>query len=222
MRIKNKYNLFLVEDCAQSHGASYKNQMTGTFGDIGCFSFYPTKNLGAYGDGGCITTNNYEIANKIKLLRNYGSSKKYFNEIQGFNSRLDELQAGLLNIKLSKYNILLTNRLKIANYYLKNIKNPLLLLPKIQDHSIHVFHLFVIQSESRDKLQAYLESFGIGTIIHYPIPPHLSSAYKELGYTIGSFPITEKFSKTILSLPLFDFMTIREAKYIVKVLNSFE
>lgn len=221
IELKNKYNLYLIEDCAQSHGAKYNNEMTGSFGDIGCFSFYPTKNLGAYGDGGCITTNNEAIANKIKLLRNYGSSKKYFNEIQGLNTRLDELQAGLLNVKFKLYPKLLNNRIKIANYYLKNINNPQIKLPNIQPNSNHVFHLFVIKSNKRDDLQKYLNSTGIGTLIHYPIPSHLSVAYKGLGYKKGDFPITEDLANTILSLPLFDFMKLSEAKYIVKVLNNF-
>ena len=220
--LKKKFNLYLIEDCAQSHGATYKEKMTGTFGDIGCFSFYPTKNLGAYGDGGCITTNNVEIATKIKLLRNYGSSKKYHNEIQGLNTRLDELQAGFLNLKLSLYTKLLNNRIKIANYYLKNIKNKLIGLPKLQEYSNHVFHLFVIQTNNRDQFQKYLEQNGIGTVIHYPIPPHLSLAYKNLGYKRGDFPITENQSKTVLSLPLYDYMKISEAKYVVKIINNYK
>jgi dTDP-4-amino-4,6-dideoxygalactose transaminase len=221
LELKTKYKLYLIEDCAQSHGATYRGKMTGTFGDIGCFSFYPTKNIGAYGDGGCVTTDNKTIANQIKLLRNYGSSKKYINDIQGLNTRLDELQAGMLNLKLSMYPKLLLNRIKIANYYLKNIKNIHLRLPKIQDHSNHVFHLFVIQTGKRDEFQKYLENNNIGTVIHYPIPPHLSLAYKDLGYKKGDFPITENQAQTLLSLPLFDFMKISEAEYVVKVINNY-
>jgi len=221
MELKTKYNLFLIEDCAQSHGATYRGKMTGTFGDISCFSFYPTKNIGAYGDAGCITTDNPELANQIKLLRNYGSSKKYYNDIQGLNTRLDELQAGLLNLKLNMYPNLLINRIKIANYYLKNIRSNLIRLLKIQDHSNHVFHLFVIRTENRDHFQNYLEQNGVGTVIHYPIPPHLSLAYKNLRYKKGDFPITENQARTVLSLPLYDYMKISEAEYVVKVINNY-
>ncbi len=222
IEIKRKYKLYLIEDCAQSHGATYKGKLTGTFGDIGCFSFYPTKNIGAYGDGGCITTNNIELANKIKLLRNYGSSKKYYNDIQGLNTRLDELQAGFLNLKLNLYPQLLANRIKIATYYLDNITNRLIKLPRIQEYSNHVFHLFVIQTKNRDQFQKYLEQNGIGTVIHYPIPPHLSLAYKNLGYIQGDFPITENQSKTVLSLPLYDYMKLSEAKYVIKIINNYK
>lgn len=221
LELKSKYSLFIVEDCAQSHGAKFKGKMTGSFGDIGCFSFYPTKNLGAYGDGGCITTNSELIANKIKLLRNYGSSKKYYNEIKGYNTRLDELQATFLNVKIKLYRKLLTNRIKLANLYLTKISNPLIKLPKIEENSDHVFHLFVIQTEYRDLLQNFLENHGINSVIHYPIPPHLSGAYKELGFKKGSFLITETQADSVLSLPLYDYMTSREANYVIKILNSF-
>jgi dTDP-4-amino-4,6-dideoxygalactose transaminase len=221
IEIKNKYNLFLVEDCAQSHGAKYRGQMTGTFGDIGCFSFYPTKNLGAYGDGGCIVTNNIQLDKKIRLLRSYGSEKKYIHDIKGLNTRLDELQAGLLNVKLKLYPSLLKNRIKITNYYLKFLKNSLIHLPKLDTNSNHVFHLFVIKTNYRDLLIQFLNKHKISTSIHYPIPPHLSGAFFELGFKEGSFPITENQAKTILSLPLYDYMKISEAKYVVKVINNF-
>jgi dTDP-4-amino-4,6-dideoxygalactose transaminase len=222
IQVKNKYHLYLIEDCAQSHGASYQGKMTGTFGDIGCFSFYPTKNIGAYGDGGCITTDNQEISHKIRLLRNYGSSKKYHNDIQGLNTRLDELQAGFLNLKLKLYPMLLKKRIRIANYYLQNIKNPLIQIPKIQKGSNHVFHLFVIRIQQRDQFQNFLQNNGIGTVIHYPIPPHLSQAYKNLDYGKSSFPITEKQAETILSLPLYDYMKLNEVRYVVNIINSYK
>ena len=174
--IAAKYNLYLLEDCAQSHGAKFEGKTTGTFGDIGCFSFYPTKNLGAFGDGGAIVTNNEKIADKIRMLRNYGSRRKYYNEIEGVNSRLDEMQAALLNVKLSHYIELRSEREKIAQKYLNEIKNPKIILPKIRKGAEHVWHLFVVQTENRDKLQNYLNENGIGTQIHYPIPPHLSEA----------------------------------------------
>jgi dTDP-4-amino-4,6-dideoxygalactose transaminase len=222
LEIKNKYNLFLIEDCAQSHGAKYKEIMTGNFGDIACFSFYPTKNLGAFGDGGCVTTNNKELYNQIRFLRSYGSEKKYFHEIKGYNSRLDELQAGLLNVKLKLYPKLLNNRVRIANYYLDRINNPLIVLPKLNIDSWHVFHLFVIKTDYRDQLSLFLKNRDILTSIHYPIPPHLSGAYKDLDFKVGSFPITENQSKTILSLPLFDYMTQSEAKRVVNAVNDFK
>jgi dTDP-4-amino-4,6-dideoxygalactose transaminase len=222
VEIKNKYNLFLIEDCAQSHGAKYNGQMTGTFGDIGCFSFYPTKNLGAYGDGGCIVTNNIQLNKKIKLLRNYGSEKKYIHDIKGLNTRLDELQAGLLNVKLKLYPSLLKNRINISNYYLKFINNPLIQLPKLDANSNHVFHLFVIKTSYRESLIKFLNEYKISTSIHYPVPPHLSGAFSELGLLEGSFPITENQAKTVLSLPLFDYMTIKEVSKVVKILNMFK
>jgi len=221
-RIATKYNLYLLEDCAQSHGAKFENQTTGTFGDIGCFSFYPTKNLGAFGDGGAIVTDNKEIAEKVKMLRNYGSQKKYYNEIEGVNSRLDEMQAAFLNVKLSHYEELRIEREKIALRYLNEINNPKVILPKIREGAEHVWHLFVVQTEERDKLQSYLQKNGIGTQIHYPIPPHLSEAYKRLGYKKGDFPITEEMANKVLSLPIYDGMTDEEADYVIRVINSYK
>ena len=221
LEIAKKYNLFVVEDCAQSHGSKFDNQVSGTFGDIGCFSFYPTKNIGAFGDAGAITTNSIDIYEKVKMLRNYGSKIKYHNEIQGINSRLDEIQAAILNVKLSRYNDLLNEREVIVNYYKKNINNTYILLPQIRTKATSVYHLFVIQSKLRDKLHDYLLEHSIGTQIHYPIPPHLSSAYKELMYKKGDFPITEKYANQVLSLPLYDGMTLEEAKYVVEVINGF-
>jgi dTDP-4-amino-4,6-dideoxygalactose transaminase len=220
--IATKYNLYLLEDCAQSHGAKFEGRTTGTFGNIGCFSFYPTKNLGAFGDGGAIVTDDEEIANKMRMLRNYGSKKKYYNEIEGVNSRLDEVQAALLNVKLSHYDELRTAREKIAQKYLKEIKNPKIILPKIREGAEHVWHLFVVQTDNRDKFQNYLSEHGIGTQIHYPIPPHLSGAYKYLGYKKGDFPITEKQADSVLSLPIYDGMTNEEAEYVIKVINEYK
>ena len=220
--IAAKYNLYLLEDCAQSHGAKFEGKTTGTFGDIGCFSFYPTKNLGAFGDGGAIVTNNEKIADKIRMLRNYGSRRKYYNEIEGVNSRLDEMQAALLNVKLSHYIELRSEREKIAQKYLNEIKNPKIILPKIRKGAEHVWHLFVVQTENRDKLQNYLNENGIGTQIHYPIPPHLSEAYKYLGYKKGDFPITEKQANSVLSLPIYDGITNEEAEYVIKAINDYK
>ena len=220
--IADKNDLYLIEDCAQSHGAKFEGKTTGTYGDIGCFSFYPTKNLGAFGDGGAIVTDNEKIADKIRMLRNYGSRRKYYNEIEGVNSRLDEMQAALLNVKLSHYRELRSEREKIAQKYLNEIRNPKIILPKIRKGAEHVWHLFVVQTGNRDKLQNYLNENGIGTQIHYPIPPHLSEAYKYLGYKKGDFPITEKQANTVLSLPIYDGMTNEEAEYVIKVINDYK
>lgn len=218
----NKYNLKLVEDCAQAHGAEYKGKKVGSFGDIGCFSFYPGKNLGCFGDGGAITTNSKEIYDRIKMLRSYGSEKKYHHIEVGYNSRLDELQAGLLRIKLSHLNDLTKEREKIATRYLNEIKNPLIQLPKTADNCSHVWHLFVVKTENRDKFQQYLENNGIGTVIHYPIPPHLSVAYKYLDYKEGDFPITEKYAEQVLSLPIFNEMTDEEINYVIEIINNYK
>lgn len=222
MDIAKKYNLYVVEDCAQSHGSLFNEKMTGTFGDIACFSFYPGKNLGCFGDGGAITTNRKDLYMKIKTLRNYGSSKKYYNDEVGYNARLDELQAGLLRIKLSYLNELTSEREKIANKYLKEIRNFKIELPKIRKGATSVWHLFVVKTEERDRLQKYLEEHGIGTVIHYPIPPHLSKAYEYLGYKKGDFPITEKYAQTVLSLPLYNGMTEEEQDYVIEVINKYE
>ena len=216
-----KYNLRLVEDCAQSHGACYDGQMTGTFGDIGCFSFYPSKNLGAFGDAGAIVTDDEEIAKAMRVYRNYGSEKRYYNMVVGANSRLDELQAGLLRVKLSHLNELTEERGQLDETYLKNIKNEKIILPKVREKCSHVWHQFVIRCEKRDELIQYLEEKGIGTIIHYPIPPHLSEAYKYLGFQKGDYPKTEEYADTILSLPMYNGMTNDEIQRVIRVLNEF-
>ncbi|WP_407535975.1 DegT/DnrJ/EryC1/StrS family aminotransferase [Cetobacterium somerae] len=221
MGIAKKYNLYIVEDCAQSHGANFNGKRTGTFG-IGCFSFYPSKNLGCFGDGGAITTNDEKLDRDFRVLRNYGSEKRYYNEVVGYNSRLDELQAGLLRVKLSHLNELTEEREKIANRYLSEIKNLKIELPKVRKGATSVWHLFVVKTDERDKLQKYLESNGIGTVIHYPIPPHLSKAYEYLGYKAGDFPITERYAETVLSLPLYNGMTEEEQNYVIEIINQYE
>lgn len=216
-----KYNLRLVEDCAQSHGACYEDRMTGTFGDIGCFSFYPSKNLGAFGDAGAIVTNNEEIAKSMRVYRNYGSEKRYYNMVVGANSRLDELQAGLLRVRLKHLRELTEERVRIANTYLDRIKNDKLILPAIRENCSHVWHQFAIRCSRRDELMRYLEQRGIGTIIHYPIPPHLSEAYGYLGYEKGDYPITESYAETVLSLPMYNGMTEDEIERVIQALNEF-
>ena len=221
LKICQKYNLKLVEDCAQAHGAMFDRQQIGTFG-IGCFSFYPSKNLGCFGDGGAISTNDEKLNRDFKVLRNYGSQKRYYNEVIGYNSRLDELQAGLLRVKLQHLPELLEERKKIAEKYLCEIKNPLIKLPKVDKDCTHVWHLFVVQVEEREKFQNYLNENKIGSVIHYPIPPHLSEAYEYLGYKKGDFPITEKYAETVLSLPLYNGMTDEEIDYVIGKINSYK
>lgn len=219
--IARKHNLRLVEDCAQSHGATYQGQVTGSFGDIGCFSFYPSKNLGAFGDGGAITTNSAELNQAFRMYRFYGSEKRYYNKVVGTNSRLDELQAGLLNIKLRYLDQLNADRNRVCMTYLNKISNPVIHLPKLRDHSTTVWHQFVITTAYRDELKNYLEAAGIGSIIHYPIPPHLSEAYAYLNIGRGSLPITEKLADQVLSLPLFYGMTDGEIDTVVAAVNAF-
>lgn len=222
LELCKKYNLKLVEDCAQAHGAEFNGQKVGSFGDIGCFSFYPGKNLGCFGDGGAITTNNEEIYKRIKMLRSYGSEKKYHHVEVGYNARLDELQAGLLRIKLSHLSELTKEREDIVKRYLTEIKNPLIQLPKVRENCTHVWHLFVVKVEDRDKFQKYLEENGIGTVIHYPIPPHLSEAYRDLGYKVGDYPITEDYANTVISLPLYNGMIKEEIDYVIEKINEYK
>ena len=217
-----KYNLRLVEDCAQSHGAKFNGQMTGTFGDIGCFSFYPSKNLGAFGDAGAIVTNDEAIAKDMKVYRNYGSEKRYYNKVVGANSRLDELQAGLLRVRLSHIEELTKEREYLGDTYSKGINNELLLLPKVRENATTVWHQFVVRCKKRDELIEYLKEREIGTIIHYPIPPHLSEAYKYLGHKEGDYPITEEYAKTVLSIPMFNGMLPEEQQAVIDALNAFK
>lgn len=221
MEISKKYNLKVIEDCAQSHGAEYKGKKTGTFGDISCFSFYPTKNLGAFGDGGGIATDSEVIYNKIKILRNYGSDRKYHNQMVGYNSRLDEIQAGLLRVKLSHLEELICRRAEIAKKYMYNIKNERLELPFVRDNVRPVWHQFVIRISERQKFMTYLEKNGISTIIHYPVPPHLSEAYSYLGGKKGDLPITDKYADEVLSLPMYDGISDEEAEEVIKVINAY-
>lgn len=219
--ITNKADIPLIEDCAQSHGATFAGRMTGTFGSIGCFSFYPTKNLGAFGDAGAVVTDDPTLAEKIKTLRNYGSRVKYHNEMEGVNSRLDEVQAALLRVRLTHLEEILLEREEIAGRYLEGIVNPLVTLPKIRPGSRHTWHQFVIQCDERDRLQTWLEEQGVQTQIHYPIPPHLSEAYASLGFSMGSFPITEKLAEYALSLPAFNGISKEEIAFVVKAVNGF-
>lgn len=217
--LAKKYNLKIIEDSAQAHGAIYQGKKVGNLGDIGCFSFYPGKNLGALGDGGSITTNDEEVAIKIRAIANYGSLIKYENIYKGLNSRLDEIQAAILDLKLQFLDADNQQRREVAKIYRENIKNEKIVLPKPYKEESHVWHLFVIRTKDRDKLQEYLKIKGIQTLIHYPIPPHKQNAYKE--WNNLSFPITEKIHKEVLSLPISPVMNKEEAFYIAQILNEF-
>ncbi|MCM1027003.1 MAG: DegT/DnrJ/EryC1/StrS family aminotransferase [Roseburia sp.] len=222
MRIANRYNLRVVEDCAQSHGAKFNGRMTGTFGDIGCFSFYPSKNLGAFGDAGAIVTDDDKIAEDVRVFRNYGSEKRYYNKVVGANSRLDELQAGLLRVRLGHMQELEEQKREICERYLRELDGEKFGLPGIREGATHIWHQFVVRSDRRDELAEYLKDKGIGTIIHYPIPPHLSEAYSYLGFTEGFLPITERYAKSVLSIPLFYGMTKDEQDYVIHWMNRFQ
>ena len=219
--ICRRHGLKLVEDCAQSHGAGFRGRMSGTFGDIGCFSFYPSKNIGAFGDAGCIVTDDEGLAGRIRVLRNYGSEKRYHNEVVGMNSRLDEIQAGLLRVRLKHAKELNSEKQALAERYDREIDNPLLILPKKREGCDHIYHQYVIRCKKRDELRKYLEEQGIMTIIHYPIPPHLSEAYGYLGYGKGSFPVTESYADTVLSIPMYNGLTDEEQSRVIDCLNRF-
>ncbi len=220
-RIAKAHGLRLVEDCAQSHGAKFSGTMTGAFGDAGCFSFYPTKNLGAFGDAGAVVTDDEELAGTLRMLRNYGSEKKYHNKILGVNSRLDELQAALLRTKLGHLADLIAERKRIAAAYLSGIQNPAIRLPKQRENANHVWHQFVIETEDRDSFQQYLAGHGIQTVIHYPIPPHLAECYHYLGHKEGDYPVAERMAKSVLSLPMFNGMKEEEVQYVIETVNGY-
>ncbi len=214
-----KYNLKLLEDNAQAHGCLYNGHRTGSLGDAAAHSFYPGKNLGALGDAGAVTTNDKDLAETIRALANYGSSKKYVFKYIGRNSRLDEIQAAVLDIKLKHLDEDNVLRKKVAKYYIENIKHPDIILPKVENWDRHVFHIFPIRCNRRDELQNYLSANGIQTIIHYPIPPHKQECYKE--WNNLSFPITEQIHNEELSLPMSPVMTIREIEEVVSRINEF-
>lgn len=222
MALCKKYHLRLVEDCAQAHGATFQGKQIGTFGDVGCFSFYPSKNLGAFGDAGAIVTNDDQIAEDFRVFRNYGSEKRYYNKVVGTNSRLDELQAGLLRVRLAHLGELAEEKRRICERYLRELKHEEIALPKIREGATHIWHQFVIRSARRDELLRYLDENGIGTIIHYPIPPHLSEAYRYLGMKEGDLPITEEYAKTVLSIPLYNGMTKEEQDHVIETINAFK
>lgn len=221
MEIAKKHNLFVVEDCAQAHGATYKGKKIGSFGDAAGFSFYPGKNLGALGDAGAVVTDNKELADKVRALGNYGSDYKYHHIYKGNNSRLDELQAAFLSVKLSILDKMNEERRRIANRYLKGIKNPAIILPFVPDYAVPVWHIFGVRCERRDELEKYLNDNGIGTNKHYPIPMHLQECYKDLGYKKEDLPIAEEISETELSLPMYYGMEDAQINFVIETINSF-
>lgn len=219
--ICKKHDLKLVEDCAQSHGATFDGKTTGTFGDIACFSFYPSKNLGAFGDGGAIVTDDEKLAEFIKIFRNYGSQKRYYNMLVGANSRLDEIQAGFLRVKLKYLDDMTKEKREFSQRYLNELRNDKIELPRIREKATHIWHQFVIKTPYRDELMDYLNDRNIGTIIHYPIPPHLSEAYSYLNVKKGDLPITEEYANSVLSIPLYNGMTKEEQDYVIDAINAF-
>jgi len=220
-KIAKKYDLKVVEDAAQAHGALYKSEKAGSLGDAAGFSFYPTKNLGALGDAGAVTTNDKKLAEKIRTLRNYGSHKRYYNKYKGFNSRLDEMQAAVLRVKLKYLDEWNNERKEMANIYLDNINNEDIILPYVPDWADPVWHLFVVKSNERDELQNYLLENNIKTKIHYPVPLHLQEAYKNICYSKGDLKESEKLAGEILSFPFWIGMSRKDIEYICKTVEEF-
>jgi dTDP-4-amino-4,6-dideoxygalactose transaminase len=222
LEIAAKHGLKVVEDAAQVHGATYKGRLAGSLCDAAGWSFYPGKNLGAMGDAGAITTNDAELADRIRVLRNYGSRVKYYNEIKGYNSRLDSLHAAFLRVKLPYLNDWNQRRKSVASFYLNELSGlPGLILPIIPEGMDPSWHLFVVRHTNRDQLQKHLAEAGIGTLIHYPVPPHLSDAYAEMGMKLGDFPLTEEIANTILSLPIGPHISLDDAEYITSKIREF-
>lgn len=217
--LAKKYNLKVIEDSAQAHGAFYQGRRTGNLGDVAAFSFYPGKNLGAMGDAGGITTNDKELYEKVKAIANYGSDYKYHHIYKGVNSRLDEIQAAVLDVKLKHLDADNERRREIAKYYRENIKNSKIILPQTYDENAHVWHVFVVRCNDRDALQKHLEANGIQTNIHYPTPPHKQGCYSE--YKNLSLPVTEKIHNEVMSLPISPVMSDEEVKKVVEVVNAF-
>ena len=219
--IAKKHNLIVLEDAAQAHGALYKGQRAGSLGDAAAFSFYPGKNLGALGDGGAITTNNEEVATKVRALCCYGSDYKYHHIYKGVNSRLDEIQAGFLRIKLKSLDRMNDNRRQIAKRYLSEIHNPRIVLPVVNKNNEHIWHIFAVRCEQRDELEKYLNENGVGTNKHYPTPMHLQGAYADLKMKKGDLPLAEEISAHELSIPMYYGMSDEDITYVIDLLNKF-
>jgi len=221
LEIARRHNLWVIEDCAQAHGAEYQARPVGSWGDIAAFSFYPTKNLGALGDGGIVVTNNAELADRLHLLRQYGWRERYISSIPGFNSRLDELQAAILRVKLRYLDVTNATRRKLATHYNRLLAETPVGLPSEQVDCRHVYHLYVIQTTQRDALQAYLKNQGIAAAIHYPAPVHLQPAYAKLGYRLGSLPVTEQLAQQALSLPMYPQLTMVQVETVANAIIDF-
>ena len=222
MKLAEAHNLRVIEDACQAHGAKYNGNNAGTIGDMGCFSFYPTKNLGAYGDGGMVVTNNEELYKKLIMLRNYGEVEKFTSKIEGFNSRLDEIQAAVLRVKLRYLDEWTDRRRETATQYRQLLYNSNVQLPCERQWAKHVYHLFVIRVNKRNDLKDYLQERGVGTQIHYPIPIHLQEAYKKLGHNAGDFPISERNAEEILSLPIYPELTTEEVETVAGLITEFQ
>ncbi len=220
--IAARHGLRVIEDAAQAHGAKYKGRSAGALGDAAGFSFYPGKNLGALGDGGAVVTNDAELADAVRVLANYGSRVKYYNESKGYNSRLDELQAALLRAKLPTLDAWNERRRAAAQTYLQQLEGVNdLTLPYVPDHIEPAWHLFVVQHPQRQRLQQYLNAAGVGTLIHYPLPPHLQDAYRDSGYSAGAFPLSERLANEVLSLPMGPHLPEDQLEYVISQLSSF-
>ena len=221
--LAKKYDIKVIEDAAQAHGALYKGKKVGSLADAAAFSFYPGKNLGALGDGGCVVTNDLQLADTVRALGNYGSDYKYHHIYQGTNSRLDEIQAAFLNVKLPHLDDWNQYRRKIAERYIEEIDNPLIFLPlKSNETYTHIYHVFVIRCETRDELECYLKENEIGTVKHYPIPIHMQKAYECLNIREGALPVAEKISQTVLSIPMYYGISENEVSYVIEKINSFK
>lgn len=222
MELASQYNLKVIEDAAQAQGARYKGRKSGSLGHAAGFSFYPGKNLGALGDAGTITTNDEVLAKQVRALRNYGSKVKYYNEIKGYNSRLDEMQAAFLRVKLNHLEEWNKRRAHVASIYLEVLAGlPDLVLPHVSEWALPIWHIFTIRYPGRDDLQQYLNTMGIGTLIHYPIPPHLSGAYADLEMQKGAFPIAETIASTVLSLPMGPHLSLDDTEYVVNTIREY-
>jgi dTDP-4-amino-4,6-dideoxygalactose transaminase len=222
LALAKAHGLYVVEDACQAHGAEYKGQRVGALGDIGCFSFYPAKNLGAYGDGGLVLTRNPALAEQLRLLRNYGQTRKYFHRIRGHNSRLDELQAAVLEAKLTHLDRWNDMRRRIAARYDAGIDVPHITLPGVREDVCHVYHLYVIRTPYRDALGEWLLARGIRTQVHYPVPIHRQEAYQHLGLPDGTLPVTERLCNEILSLPMYPELTDAQIEWVVESVNAFQ
>jgi len=218
--IARQNGLKVIEDACQAHGAEYRNRKVGTLADMACFSFYPSKNLGGYGDGGMVVTNDEELADRLGMLRNYGQRKRYYHDIKGFNSRLDELQAAFLRVKLKHLNEWNDQRRRLARLYNENLTSAVV-KPLEKEYACHIYHLYVIRCQQRDQLQNYLRDHEIHTLIHYPVPVHLQKAYQDLQVQPGALPITEQFASEILSLPMYPELKTDDLIYVTTKINEF-